>query len=113
MRKHKTKGLKLRAQPVPDRGPRYALALQGAPVSQSRTKQALLSVFEINDALAEVIVKSSPVVVLRDLALAEATAFKDRLSAAGDFRIWLESAATRMPRMRQMNLKPREPGEGS
>lgn len=104
MRKIKTKGLKFKIKPV-DRGPRYAVALQTPAASQRRTKDVLMGVFEINEALAEVVIKSTPVVLLRDLDLEEATSFANRLKSAGDFRVWLESAASRM---KQMNLKPKE-----
>lgn len=103
MRKIKTKGLKFKA-PTGDRGPRYALTLQAPASSQRRTKDALLGTFDINDALADVVLKSTPVVLVRDLDRDEASALEGRLRGAGDFRVWLESAASRM---KQMNLRPK------
>lgn len=103
MRKIKTKGLKFKIKPM-DRGPRYALAFQGGP-SPKKAKEALLHVFEIQDALADSVVKAAPVVLLKDLDLDEATGLRDRMKGAGDFRVWLESAALRM---KQMNLKIKE-----
>jgi hypothetical protein len=104
MRKIKTKGLKFKVKPV-ERGPRYAVALQAAGASARRTKDALLGAFEINDALAEVVLKSTPVVLIRDLDLETATRTASRLRGSGDFRVWLESAASRM---KQMTLKFKE-----
>lgn len=104
MRKIKTKGLKFKVKPV-NNGPRYAVALQAPSASARRTKDALLGAFEINDALAEVVLKSTPVVLIRDLDLETATGTANRLRGSGDFRVWLESAASRM---KQMNLKFKE-----
>lgn len=105
MRKIKTKGLKIKPKPPVDRGPRYAIALQAVASSQKRTKDALVSAFEINDSLADVVLRSTPVVLIRDLDLAEATQHAGRLRSSGDFRVWLEAASTKM---RQMNLRFRE-----
>jgi hypothetical protein len=103
MKKIKTKGLKFKVKPV-DRGPRYAIAYQGGP-SPKKAKEALLHNFDLNDALAESVVKAAPVVLVRDLDLDQATLLKDRMKSGGDFRVWLESAAMRM---KQMNLKLKE-----
>jgi hypothetical protein len=105
MRKIKTKGLKFKVKPV-DRGPRYALSLQNAPTPR-RAKEALQNVFDVNDALADSVVKAAPVVLIKDLDLEEATRLRDRMKSAGDVRVWLESAALRM---KQMNLKLKEIG---
>jgi hypothetical protein len=103
MRKIKTKGLKFKVKAV-DRGPRYAIAYQGGQ-SPKKAKEALLHNFDLNEALAESVVKAAPVVLLRDLDLDQATQLANRMKSAGDFRVWLESAALRM---KQMNLKLKE-----
>lgn len=105
MKKVKTKGLKFKVKQV-DRGPRYALSLQSAPTPR-RAKEALMSAFEVNEALAESVVKAAPVVLIKDLDLEQATRLRDRMKSAGDVRVWLESAALRM---KQMNLKLKEIG---
>ncbi len=104
MRKIKTKGLKFKVKPI-DRGPRYAITLQAPAASQKRTKEALLHTFEINDALADIVMKSVPLVLLRDLDMDAATTLVGRLKSSGDFRVWLESASSRM---KQMSLKLKE-----
>jgi len=103
MRKIKTKGLKFKVKPI-DRGPRYAIALQSCQ-SPKKAKEALLHAFEINDALAENVVKAVPVVLIRDLDQDQATQLTNRMKSSGDFRVWLEAASLRM---RQMNLKLKE-----
>ncbi len=103
MRKIKTKGLKFKVKPV-DRGPRYAIAYQGA-TSPKKAKEALIHNFEVNDALADSVLKAAPVVLIRDLDLEHANQLKNRMQSSGDFRVWLESAAMRM---KQMNLKLKE-----
>ncbi|MBI3723708.1 hypothetical protein HY251_07105 [bacterium] len=103
MRKIKTKGLKFKLKPV-DRGPRYAIAFQGG-ASLHKAKEALLRSFEVNDALADNVVKAAPVVLIRDLDLDQAQQLANRLKSSGDFRVWLESASLRM---KQMNLKLKE-----
>jgi hypothetical protein len=103
MRKIKTKGLKFKIKPV-DRGPRFAIALQSCQ-SPKKAKEALLHAFDINEALAENVVKNVPVVLIRDLDQDQATALAGRMKSAGEFRVWLESAAGRM---KQMNLKLKE-----
>jgi hypothetical protein len=103
MRKIKTKGLKFKVKPV-DRGPRYAIAYQGGP-SPKRAKEALLHSFEINEALADSVVRAAPVVIIRDLDQDQAIQLAGRMKSAGDFRVWLEGAALRM---KQMNLKLKE-----
>jgi len=103
MRKIKTKGLKFKVKPI-DRGPRYAIAFQGSP-SPKKAKEALIHSFEVNDALAESVVKAAPVVIVRDLELEQAQQLTNRMKSSGDFRVWLESASSRM---KQMNLKLKE-----
>jgi hypothetical protein len=103
MRKIKTKGLKFKVKPV-DRGPRFAIALQSCS-NPKKAKEALLHAFEINEALAENVVKATPVVIIRDLDQEQATQLTNRMKSSGDFRVWLEAASTRM---RQMNLKLKE-----
>jgi hypothetical protein len=103
MKKIKTKGLKFKVKPV-DRGPRYAIAYQGG-ASPKKAKESLLHNFDLNDALAESVVKAAPVVLIRDLDLDQATQLMNRMKSGGDFRVWLESAAMRM---KQMNLKLKE-----
>jgi hypothetical protein len=103
MRKIKTKGLKFKVKPV-DRGPRFAVALQACQ-SPRKAKDALLHAFEINEALAENVVKAVPVVIIRDLDQDHALSLVGRLKSSGDFRVYLESAAGRH---KQMNLKLKE-----
>ena len=103
MRKIKTKGLKFKVKQI-DRGPRYAIAYQGGP-SPKKAKEALLHAFDINEALAESVVKAAPVVLIRDLDLEHATQLTSKMKGAGDFRVWLETAAARM---KQFNLKLKE-----
>lgn len=103
MRKIKTKGLKIKHKPV-DRGPRFALVLhdtKGKPAE--KIKEALSRIFEINDALADVVINSAPVVVCRDLDQSVASDYAKKLKAAGDFRVWLENAIDK--RTKRMNLK--------
>lgn len=100
MRKIKTKGLKIKVKHV-DRGPRYSIALHTTP-TPAKAKEALLKTFDINDALAGVVVDSAPVVICRDLDQDVAMEYWKKLRAHGDFRVWLESASTKM---KQMNLK--------
>ncbi|MCO5170019.1 MAG: hypothetical protein M9894_27100 [Planctomycetes bacterium] len=100
MRKIKTKGLKIKMKPV-DRGPRFSIALHGTQ-SPAKAKEALLRTFDINEALADVVVSSAPVVICRDLDQDIAADYVKRLKSTGDFRVWLESASGRM---KQMNLK--------
>ncbi len=103
MRKIKTKGLKFKVKPV-DRGPRFAVALQGCQ-SPKKAKEALLHAFDINEALADNVLKAAPVVLIRDLDQDHAMSLAGRLKSSGDFRVWLESAANRL---KQMNLKLKE-----
>ena len=100
MRKIKTKGLKIKMKPI-DRGPRFAIALHGTTTS-AKAKEALLRTFDINEALAEVVVGSAPVVICQDLDQDVATDYVKRLKSSGDFRVWLESASGKM---KKMNLK--------
>ncbi len=100
MRKIKTKGLKIKIKPV-DRGPRFSIALHSTK-NPVKAKEALLHTFDINDALAEVVVNSAPVVICRDLDQSTAADYVRRLKNTGDFRVWLESASGKM---KQMNLK--------
>lgn len=102
MRKIKTKGLKFKVKPV-DRGPRFCIALQDTK-SPEKAKEALQRVFDINAALAEVVVATTPVVICRDLDQSVASSYVKALKGAGTFRVWLESAAGKM---KQMNLKQR------
>ena len=100
MRKIKTKGLKIKHKPV-DRGPRFAIVLHSTKTAP-KAKEALGRIFEINEALADVVVSSTPVVICRDLDQSVASDYVKRLKGSGDFRVWLESAASRY---KQMNLK--------
>lgn len=100
MRKIKTKGLKFKVKPV-DKGPRFCIALHKAK-GPEKVKEALRRVFEVNDALADVVIGSTPVVICRDLDQKVATDYAKQLKSGGDFRVWLESAASKM---KQMNLK--------
>ncbi len=100
MRKIKTKGLKFKVKPV-DKGPRFCVALHSVK-SADKAKEALGRVFEVNDALAEHVLSSAPVVICRDLDQEVATDYVKKLKGSGDFRVWLESAAGKM---KQMNLK--------
>jgi hypothetical protein len=100
MRKIKTKGLKIKMKPI-DRGPRFSIALH-ATQQPAKAKEALLRTFDINEALAEVVVGSAPVVICRDLDQEVASDYVKRLKSTGDFRVWLESASGKM---KQMNLK--------
>jgi hypothetical protein len=102
MRKIKTKGLKIKVKHV-DRGPRFAVALHSTN-TPDKAREVLLEVFDINDALANVVVSSTPVVICRDLDQSVASEYVKKLKGAGDFRVWLESAAGKM---KQMNLKQR------
>ena len=103
MRKIKTKGLKIKHKPV-DRGPRFALVLhdtKGKP--PEKIKEALGRIFEVDDALADVVINSAPVVICRDLDQSVASEYAKKLKSAGDFRVWLESAVGK--RTKRMNLK--------
>lgn len=100
MRKIKTKGLKIKMKPI-DRGPRFSIALHGTQTT-AKAKEALLRTFDINEALADVVLSSAPVVICRDLDQEVAADYVKRLKSSGDFRVWLESASGRM---KQMNLK--------
>lgn len=100
MRKIKTKGLKFKVKPV-DKGPRFCVALHKVK-SNDKAKELLGAVFEANEALIDVVISSVPVVICRDLDQSVATNYVKKLKGAGDFRVWLESAASRM---KQMNLK--------
>lgn len=106
MRKIKTKGLKFKVKPV-ERGPRFAIALHSTK-SPDKAKEALQRVFEVTDALADQVVGSTPVVICRDLDQEVAADYVKRLKSAGDFRVWLESAAGKM---KQMNLKQKNGAE--
>lgn len=102
MRKIKTKGLKIKHKPV-DRGPRFSIVMHGTKKEKDKVKEALSRIFEVNDALADMVLGTSPpVVICRDLDQEVAADYAKRLKAAGDFRVWLESAAGKM---KQMNLK--------
>ncbi len=102
MRKIKTKGLKIKHKPV-DRGPRFSLVLHNTKKEKGKVKEALARIFEVNDALADMVLSASPpVVICRDLDQTVASDYVKRLKPAGDFRVWLESAAGSM---KQMNLK--------
>ncbi len=102
MRKIKTKGLKIKHKPV-DRGPRFSIVMHGAKKDKDKVKEALCRIFEVNDALADMVLSTSPpVVICRDLDQQVASEYAKRLKSAGDFRVWLESAAGKM---KQMNLK--------
>lgn len=100
MRKIKTKGLKIKAKSV-DRGPRYAVVLNST-LDKETTRDALVDTFDCNSALAEDVVKKTPLVICRDLDQAVASNYVKRLKGKGNFQVWLESAAGKL---RQMNLK--------
>ncbi len=104
MRKIKTKGLKFKVKPV-DRGPRFAVALHKV-TSPDKLKKALSRVFDVNNALADVVLGKVPVVICRDLPQQTAVEYAKQLKGGGDFRVWAESAATKMKN--HMNLKQRE-----
>ncbi|RMG10089.1 MAG: hypothetical protein D6731_18310 [Planctomycetota bacterium] len=101
MRKIKTKGLKIKHKPV-DRGPRFCVVLHGIKKDTDKVKEAMGRIFEINDALADQVISKAPVVICKDLDQEVASDYVKKLKSAGDFRVWLESAAGRM---KQMNLK--------
>ena len=103
MRKIKTKGLKIKVKHV-DRGPRFAVALHSTN-TPDKAKDALLEVFDINEALAKVVLGATPVVICRDLDQSVASEYVGKLKGSGDFRVWLESPAGKM---KQMNLKQRD-----
>jgi hypothetical protein len=103
MKKIKTKGLKFKVKTV-DRGPRFAISYQGG-ASPKKAKEALLHNFDLNEALADSVIKAAPVVLIRDLDRDQAAQLVKRMQSSGDFRVWLESAAMRL---NQMNLKLRE-----
>lgn len=100
MRKIKTKGLKFKVKPI-NKGPRFAIALHSVK-SPNKAKEALGLIFDINDALADVVINSTPVVICRDLDQKVAMDYVKKLKGSGDFRVWLESASGKM---KQMNLK--------
>ena len=100
MRKIKTKGLKIKIKHI-DRGPRFSVCLHSTK-NPTKAKELLLNTFDINDALADVVVSSAPVVICRDLDQDVASEYVKRLKSSGDFRVWLESASGKM---KQMNLK--------
>lgn len=102
MRKIKTKGLKFKVKPV-DKGPRFSVALHSTKTA-AKAKEALLHTFDINEELADVVVGAAPVVICRDLDLEVASDYVKKLKSTGDFRVWAESASSKM---RQMNLKQR------
>ena len=101
MRKIKTKGLKFKTKSV-DKGPRFAIVLHEVTNSE-KAKEGLSRVFQVDEALTEVVLSSAPVVVCRDLDMKEATEYAKSLRVGGDFRVWAESAAPR--KIKQMNLK--------
>jgi hypothetical protein len=100
MRKIKTKGLKIKVKPI-DRGPRFAVALHSVS-NRAKGKELLCNVFDCNESLADVVINSAPLVICRDLDQEVAAEYVKKLKGAGDFRVWLESAAAKM---KQMNLK--------
>lgn len=104
MKKIQANGLKFKARPV-DRGVRHAVVFHGTQDPEKAIK-ALLEAFDINEALARVVVSSKPVVICRDLDQERASDYVRRLKGAGDVRAWVESAAGRL---KQMNLKQRNP----
>ena len=65
MRKIKTKGLKIKVKHV-DRGPRFSVCMHGTTV-HAKAKEALLKTFDINEALADHVISSAPLVICRDL----------------------------------------------
>jgi hypothetical protein len=103
MRKIKTKGLKIKHKPV-DRGPRFALVLHSTKgKAPAKIKEALDRIFEINGALADVVINSAPVMICRDLDQSVASDYAKKLKNAGDFRVWLENAVDK--KFKRMNLK--------
>ena len=105
MRKIKTKGLKFKVKHV-DKGPRFAVALHSTN-TPDKAKEGLRHIFDVNEALADQVIGSTPVVFCRDLDQDVASDYVRRLKSAGDFRVWLESAAGKM---KQMNLKQKTGG---
>lgn len=100
MRKIKTKGLKIKVKPI-DRGPRFAIALHTVN-NRVKTKELLTNVFDCNESLADVVINAAPLVICQDLDRDVAEDYVRKLKSAGDFRVWLESAASKM---KKMNLK--------
>lgn len=100
MRKVKANGQNFKMKVI-DRGPRFVVAFHGTD-HPTKAKEALLRVFDINEALADVALSSKPAVICRDLDQGAATDYVRRLATTGDFRVWLETAAGRL---KQMNLK--------
>ncbi|MGE0712675.1 MAG: hypothetical protein AB7N76_09095 [Planctomycetota bacterium] len=107
MRKIKTKGLKFKVKPV-DRGPRFAIICHSIK-APDKAKESLLRIFDIDDSLADVVCTSAPVVICRDLDQSVATDYVKKLKDAGDFRVWLETAAPK--KIKQMNLKQKKGGQ--
>jgi hypothetical protein len=103
VKKVKTKGRKWTVKKA-NLGPRYCVACHKASTSMAKAKEVLCENFDVSDSLAEVVLRSAPVVILRDLSQDEATEYVTKMKRAGDFRVWLESASTRL---KQMNLRPR------
>ena len=103
MRKVKANGQNFKMKPI-DRGPRFIVAFHGTDKPE-KAKEALMRVFDINEALADVAIKEKPSVICRDLDQGVATDYVRRLAGTGDFRVWLESAAGRL---KQMNLKQKD-----
>lgn len=101
MRKIKTKGLKFKTKSV-DKGPRFAIVLH-AVTNADKAKDGLGRVFQVDEALTDVVLGSAPVVICRDLEMKAATEYAKQLKAGGDFRVWAESAAPK--KIKQMNLK--------
>jgi len=104
VRKIKTKGRKWTVKKV-DRGPTYCVALHRVANVRDKTIDALVEQFDISRELGEAAVKTTPIVVAGELSQQEAISLVKSLKSAGDFRVWLSSAATRM---KQMNFKIRE-----
>ena len=73
--------------------------------SSKKTVEALVEHFDISENLAQVAIKTTPIVLISDLSQQEASSHVKKLKAAGDFRVWLSSATSRM---KKMSFKIRE-----
>jgi hypothetical protein len=104
MRKIKTKGRKWTVKKV-DNGPTFCVALHKPAPKVSKTIEALTAYFDISEDLAQVAVKTAPLVLIGDLSQHEASKHAANLKKSGEFRVWLSSAAGRM---KKMNFKIRE-----
>lgn len=104
MRKIKTKGRKWTVKKV-NNGPTYSVILHKTNTTRRKTVDALVELFDVSENLAEVAIKTTPIVLISDLSQQEASGYVKKLKGAGDFRVWLSSAASRM---KKMSFKIRE-----